>query len=48
VESSNGQIIRGQNDYVKKGDIIISGYISLNGSVKETVSSLGNVYGSMV
>ena len=47
VESSNGQIIRGQNDYVKKGDIIISGYISLNGSVKETVSALGNVYGEV-
>ena len=41
---SSGQIIKEIDSYVKKGDIIVSGYISLNGSVKDTVSSNGNVY----
>lgn len=41
---SSGQIIKEVDSYVKKGDIIVSGYISLNGSVKDTVSSKGNVY----
>ena len=41
---SSGQIIKEIDSYVKKGDIIVSGYISLNGSVKDTVSSKGNVY----
>ena len=47
VESSSGQILREKNDYVKKGDIIVSGYISLNGTVKETVSAIGTVYGEV-
>ncbi len=45
VESSEGQILKNQNDYVKKGDIIVSGYVSLNGNVKKTVSATGTVYG---
>jgi len=42
---SNGQIVKNINSYVKKGDIIVSGYIDLNGSVKDTVGSDGIVYG---
>lgn len=42
---SSGQIIKDINSYVKKGDIIVSGYITLNGSIKDTVSSKGTVYG---
>ena len=42
---SSGQIIKNLGSYVKKGDIIVSGYISLNESVKDTVSSSGTVYG---
>lgn len=41
---SSGQIIKDIDSYVKKGDIIVSGYINLNGSVKDTISSNGNVY----
>ena len=41
---SSGQIVKEIDSYVKKGDIIVSGYISLNGSVKDTVSSQGNVF----
>lgn len=43
VES--GQIVRSKNTYVKKGDVIVSGYIDLNGSIKDTVSSKGTIYG---
>ena len=42
---SNGQIIKNINSYVKKGDIIVSGYIKLNDSIKDTISSNGIVYG---
>ena len=42
---SSGQIVKDIDSYVKKGDIIVSGYISLNGSVKDTVSSGGTIYG---
>lgn len=42
---TSGQIIEEINTYVKKGDVIVSGYITLNGSVKDTVSSSGTVYG---
>lgn len=42
---SNGQIVKNINSYVKKGDIIVSGYIDLNGSVKDTVGADGIVYG---
>lgn len=40
-----GQIVKNKNTYVKKGDIIVSGYIYLNYSVKDTVSSSGTIYG---
>jgi len=42
---TSGQIMRSKNTYVKKGDIIVSGYIYLNDSVKDTVSSSGTIYG---
>lgn len=41
----NGQIVKNKNTYVKKGDIIVSGYIYLNNTIKDTVSSKGKVYG---
>ena len=42
---NSGQIVRSANTYVKKGDVIVSGYIYLNESIKDTVSSNGKVYG---
>lgn len=45
MDVANGQIVKGVNSYVKKGDIIVSGYITLNGSIKDTVSSTGTIYG---
>lgn len=47
LDISNGQIIKNKNDYVKKGDVIVSGYIYLNENIKDTVSSNGNVYGEV-
>ena len=41
----SGQIVKGINSYVKKGEVIVSGYIDLNGNIKDTVSSNGEVYG---
>ena len=42
---SSGQIVKDVDSYVKKGDIIVSGYITLNGNIKDTISSSGTVYG---
>ena len=47
IESSFGQNVKFLNDYVKKGDIIVSGYISLNGTIQETVSANAKVYGEV-
>lgn len=47
VEASSGEIIRNKNDYVRKGDIIVTGDIKLNETVKNKVSALGKVYGEV-
>lgn len=47
VESSAGQIVRKQNDYVKKGEVLVSGYIYLNEEVKDMVAATGTVYGEV-
>ena len=44
IESTKGEIIKKINDYVKKGDIIISGSITKNDEVKNMVAAEGNVY----
>jgi len=42
---TSGQIVKSKNTYVKKGDIIVSGYIYENGAIKDTVMADGVVYG---
>jgi len=42
---TSGQIVKSKNTYVKKGEIIVSGYIYLNENIKDTVSSKGVIYG---
>ena len=44
---SSGEILKDINTYVKKGDVIVSGYIDLNGNVKDAISSNGIVYGEV-
>ncbi|MBS7020285.1 MAG: sporulation protein YqfD [Firmicutes bacterium] len=47
VEASQGEIVKRNNDYVKAGDIIISGAIHLNEETKNKVSAEGKVYGEV-
>lgn len=47
IYSSNGQVVKNKYSYVKKGDIIISGYIYLNDKIKSTTSAEGKVYGEV-
>jgi len=47
IFSSKGQVIKEKNNYVKKGDIIISGYIYSGDKIKKTVSADGIVYGEV-
>lgn len=47
INATSGQIVKNKLDYVKAGDTIISGYITLNESVKDTVRAEGKVYGEV-
>lgn len=44
VDASRGEIVKRTNEYVKKGDIIISGSITKGEEVKNKVAAEGNVY----
>lgn len=45
MDISSGQIVKNVKSYVKAGDVIVSGFISLNDNIKNTVSAQGTVYG---
>ena len=47
INATSGQIVKNKLDYVKAGDTIISGYITLNENIKKTVHAEGNVYGEV-
>ncbi len=47
VEAKSGEIIRNTNDYVNKGDVVISGEIKLNEETKDTVRADGKIYGEV-
>lgn len=47
VEATTGEIVRNTNDYVKTGDIVISGDLKLNEETKEQVSAEGKIYGEV-
>ncbi len=47
VYAESGDVLKRKNDYVKKGDIIISGTISLNEDVKSSLPAKGVVYGEV-
>ena len=47
IYASNGVIVHHVNDYVKKGDVLISGDILLNDEVKNQVSAEGSVFGEV-
>ena len=45
MDIKKGQIIKNRFDYVKKGDVIVSGYIYLNDKIMDTIKAEGIVYG---
>lgn len=45
IEAEQGQIIKEINNYVKKGDIVISGNIYVEQEIKNTVPAQGKIYG---
>lgn len=45
IDAIQGEVVKKVNDYVKKGDIIISGNIMKKDMVKAQVKAKGNVYG---
>ncbi|NLL44123.1 MAG: hypothetical protein GX247_00445 [Mollicutes bacterium] len=47
IEAEQGVIVRNINDYVRPGDIIISGEIKLYYTVKEIVGAKGRVFGEV-
>ena len=47
VTAKRGNIVKNKNDYVKKGDIVISGELKIYDEVKNIVSSEGQIYGEV-
>lgn len=47
INGISGEVVKNKNDYVKKGDIIITGEIKLYEEVKERVRANGVVYGEV-
>ena len=45
IRASSGEIVRKVNDYVNKGDVIISGLITKDDEIKNKVEAKGQVYG---
>ena len=44
IEASRGEVVKKVNDYVKKGDVIISGAITKGEDIKNKVAAVGEVY----
>ena len=44
LDVSSGEIVKYKDSYVNKGDVIVSGYIHLNDSIKDTVAARGKVF----
>ena len=45
IKASSGEVIKKVNDYVNKGDVVISGLIKKNDEIKKIVEAKGSVYG---
>ena len=45
IKASSGEIVKKENDYVNKGDVIISGLIMKKDEIKDIVEAKGKVYG---
>lgn len=47
IEAENGVVVKNINDYVKPGDVIVSGSIYLNENLKSIIAANGTVYGEV-
>lgn len=47
VEAESGEVIRNINDYIKEGDVVISGEIKLNEEVKNITQAKGRIFGEV-
>lgn len=47
ISAAKGTIVKNVNDYVKKGDILISSEIKLNDEIKNNVPTEGTIYGEV-
>lgn len=47
IEAKNGEIVKNINDYVKKGDVVITGDIKLNEETKSITEADGKIYGEV-
>ena len=47
IKSSSGVVIKNINDYVSKGDVIISGEVKLNEELKDIINCKGTIYGEV-
>ena len=47
IDAYSGEVLKNKLDYVRRGDIIISGNIHLNEEVKNHVEAKGKVYGEV-
>ena len=44
IDASSGEVVKKINDYVQKGDVVVSGKIMKNDTIKSLVSADGNIY----
>lgn len=47
VEAESGEIIKNINDYVEKGETVITGNIKLYDEIKKTIGAKGKIYGEV-
>ena len=47
IEATTGEVVKRKNDYVKKGDILISGKIMKGNEVSKLVQASGKIYGEV-
>lgn len=47
VFAKNGVVLRNTDDYVKEGDVVISGEITLNDTVKSQIKAEGEIFGEV-
>ncbi|MFV0249466.1 MAG: sporulation protein YqfD [Bacilli bacterium] len=47
IDAKSGEIIKNVNEYVKKGEVVISGIIKLYDEIQEFVSAQGQIFGEV-